>query len=112
MNEVRFLYVTTPTKEEAQSLARHLLEKKWIACANLIPQMESIYEWDGKIQTEVETLVILKTVSNCVERVILEVESLHSYQTPCVLELKIESGSSKYMTWLAEQMDPTSAKSN
>lgn len=105
MSELRLLYVTTKTKDEAMLLAKALLQKRLIACANILPQMESIYRWEDSIQTEVECVLILKTLAAKVGETILEIEQLHSYETPCVLEVKVESGSSKYLAWLAAEVN-------
>jgi periplasmic divalent cation tolerance protein len=106
MNDVRLLYVTTKTKDEAHALARALIERKLIACANLLPQMESVYRWKDELQTEVECVMILKTRSSRVSETIQAIERLHSYETPCVLEIKVESGSSGYMAWLEAEVPP------
>lgn len=103
MTDIRLIYVTTKDLEEARALSRELLDRKLIACANMIPGMESIYSWQGAIETANEVVLILKTKSSQVQATIQAVEELHSYETPCALEIKIESGSSGYIDWLKAQ---------
>lgn len=103
---VRFLYVTAPDAEEARKIARALIEKRLIACANLLPQMESIYRWDGEIQCENECLIIFKTTAERVPEAMNAIEKMHSYKTPCVIEIKLERGSEKYTNWLIDETKP------
>ena len=104
MTEFSLLYVTIATLDQARELARQLLEEKFIACANFLPQMESIYSWKGKIESSKEVVILLKTESRLVSAVTQRVGELHSYETPCVLEIKVESGSAKYLGWLKDQL--------
>lgn len=103
MTDARFLYVTTKDIEQAREISRSLLEQNLIACANILPQMESIYRWNGKVETAKEAVLILKTEARLVEKATSAVLKLHSYETPCVLELKIESGAQAYLNWLKSE---------
>lgn len=100
MSDLSFIYVTTPNVEEGRRIAHALLEKKLIACANILPQMESLYRWQGKIESANEVVLILKTQTRLVDETIRAVEKLHSYDTPCALSFSIDRGSAKYMAWL------------
>jgi len=99
-SDIRLFYVTCPNKELAQKMARVLLEEGLIACANILPEMESLYWWEGKIDSAKECVLILKSTVMQSERVIARVESLHSYNTPCILSLNVEQGSAAYVRWL------------
>jgi len=93
--------VTAPDLKTARSLAKAALKAKLIACANLVPKLESHYWWQGKIESGAEVLLILKTTkANLValEKLIL---SQHPYETPEFLVLSLRAGSSKYLDWLA-----------
>ena len=103
MTDVRFLYVTAKGADQARELARALLDQRLIACANILPQMESIYRWNGEVQNDREAVLILKTSAPLVARATEAVLKLHSYETPCVLELKIESGAQGYLNWLMNE---------
>lgn len=102
--DIRLLYVTTKDSAQARTIARQLLDERLIACANLLPQMEAIYRWKGEIQQDSECLMILKTTTALVSKVLSRVETLHSYETPCVLSLAIESGTEPYLRWLQDQV--------
>jgi len=93
--------VTAPDLKTARSLAKAALKAKLIACANLVPKLESHYWWQGKIESGAEVLLILKTTkANLValEKLIL---AQHPYETPEFLVLSLRAGSSKYLDWLA-----------
>ncbi len=100
MTDIRFLYVTTKDVEQARSIAETLLERRLIACANIIPQMESIYRWQDKIEHSTEAILILKTQKNLVDQAQKAVLELHSYEVPCILTIPIESGAQGYLDWL------------
>lgn len=97
-----FLYVTCSDEEEAKKIARILLEKKLIACANLFP-INSIYKWKRKISDDKETAMILKTTKEKSEEVKEEIERVHSYDIPCITEIDVRPNE-KYGEWLQEQL--------
>lgn len=92
------IYITTSDSEEAKQIAKNLLEEKMIACANIIPVMESIYWWEGELEEDVESILLVKTSSKLVDKVIDRVKEIHSYQTPCALELQIKTDQKN--TWI------------
>lgn len=92
------IYITNPNEEEAEKIARHLLNKKLIACANIFP-IESIYRWEGKVTKEKEFVLIGKTLEEKFETIKKEVESVHSYKTPCIIKIPAEPNS-KYGEWV------------
>jgi periplasmic divalent cation tolerance protein len=71
-----------------------------VACTNIIPQIESLYWWEGNIEEDQESLLLAKTGSDLVNKVIDRVEEIHSYETPCALEIQIKMGSENYLNWL------------
>jgi len=97
---VQLFYVTCPDSETAQKISRTLLQEGLIACANILPGMESLYWWEGKIDSAKEVILILKATDVQSSRIIARVESLHPYNTPCILSLPIEKGSEAYIRWL------------
>jgi len=99
------IYVTTSDISESREIARKLIEEKLAACVNIVPAIESIYRWNGEIEEDSESLIFIKTRSDMVENVIKRVEEIHSYDTPCVLELSIERGSKKYFKWLDKEVE-------
>lgn len=94
--------VTAPDLKTARALAKVALKAKLIACANLVPKIESHYWWRGKVESGAEVLLILKTTKAklvALEKLVL---AQHSYETPEFLVLPLRAGSSKYLDWLAE----------
>jgi periplasmic divalent cation tolerance protein len=94
--------VTAPDLKTARSLAKSALSARLIACANLIPKIESHYWWRGKIESGSEVLLVLKTQKSklaALEKLIL---ALHPYDTPEFIVLPLSAGNKKYLDWLAE----------
>jgi periplasmic divalent cation tolerance protein len=94
--------VTAPDLKTARALAKTALKSKLIACANLVPKIESHYRWQGKIESGVEVLMILKTQKSklpALEKLIL---TKHLYDTPEFLVLSLSTGNKKYLDWLAK----------
>src|SRR5271156_1499436 len=99
--------VTAPDLKTARALVKVTLQKKLIACANLIPKIESHYWWQGKIDSAAEVLMILKTQKSklaALEKLIL---AKHPYDTPEFLVLPLSAGSKKYLDWLARSEEHT-----
>ena len=83
------IYVTCKDKKEAEKLAKILLEKKLIACANIHP-ISSLYRWKGKIEHSKEYAMILKTKKNMFDEIKDEIKKNHSYDVPCICSWNIE----------------------
>ena len=97
-----FLYVTCGSEQEAKKIARHLLEKKLIACANIFP-IKSMYWWRGKIENGSEFVAILKTKEEKYAVVKREIEKIHSYAVPCIIRINVEPNSD-YAAWLEGEL--------
>ncbi len=96
----RIVMTTVVSPEEAARMGRILVEERLAACATLVPAVESIYRWQGKIESSQETLLVLKTASDRLPALEARLNELHSYQTPEFVVLTIESGSHDYLAWL------------
>jgi len=91
-------YITCKNKAEAKKIANQLLKKKLIACANIFP-IDSLYKWKGKLQTDKEAVLLVKTTKN-IEK---EVKKLHSYECPCII--RINAAANKGFTdWLNAEL--------
>ncbi|MBF0570435.1 MAG: divalent-cation tolerance protein CutA [Candidatus Omnitrophica bacterium] len=99
MNYIIIL-VTAKDKKEANRIARGLLEAKLIVCANIIDDVQSLFWWQGKIDSSKEVLLVLKTKKSLFKRIMAQVKSLHSYQTPEIIALPIANGSEDYLKWI------------
>jgi len=93
--------VTAPDLKTARLLAKAALAAKLIACANLIPKLESHYWWRGKMESGVEVLLILKTHKSRLAALETLILARHPYDTPEFLVLPVSAGSKKYLNWLA-----------
>jgi periplasmic divalent cation tolerance protein len=96
----RIVLTSTSNADEAALIARTLVEERLAACATLIPTVESVYHWEGQIETSTEALLLLKTGPEQLAALESRLRELHSYQVPEFLVLDIESGSHPYLEWL------------
>ncbi|MBP7844445.1 MAG: divalent-cation tolerance protein CutA [Proteobacteria bacterium] len=103
-SQIALYYVTCPSSKVAESLAKETLNKKLSACANIIPNMKSLYFWKGKIESSKECLLLLKskkTLASKLEKFIL---SKHPYKCVCLLEIDISKSHLTYEKWLLENL--------
>ena len=94
------VFITTPNKEEASRLADMLVERKLAACVQILPAMESVYRWQGKIERQEEVLLIAKTINSKFAELEREVRALHSYETPEIVAVPLTALSEPYRQWL------------
>ncbi len=94
------ILVTAKDKKEATKIAKSLLEDKLIACANIVGGVQSLFWWQGKIDSSKEVLLVLKTKKILFKKVMARVKALHSYQTPEIIALPIINGSEDYLNWI------------
>lgn len=97
---------TFPEIETARRIARQLVTEKLAACANIIPAVESIYHWQGKIESGEETLVFFKTTSARYASFQQRLKSLHPYDVPEIISWRIAEGLPSYLRWVAENCSP------
>ena len=102
--EVRVGLITAPSLEVAKTLAAKLLESRCVACVNLVPSIESMYRWEGKIQTDQETLMVVKTTKNAQSRVIELVAQEHPYEVPECIFTEVDGGYSPYLSWVTKEV--------
>lgn len=98
------VYVTTANLDEARKIGRKLVEKRLVACANIVPKIDSIYWWKGEVCQEEEALIFLKTTSEKVEGVIKAIKELHSYEVPAIVAIEISTGNPDYLRWISEEV--------
>lgn len=103
-NSYSLVLVTTPDLKTARKLAKVALTKRLIACANLIPKLESHYWWQGRIETSNEVLMLLKTAKSKLGKLEKLVLAQHPYDTPEFVVLSISRGSKRYLDWLANSV--------
>ncbi|MGB2604931.1 MAG: divalent-cation tolerance protein CutA [Candidatus Sulfotelmatobacter sp.] len=104
MTDKRIVLITAGSEEEAQKIARALVERRLAACVNIIPQVVSIYRWQGKVEDDREWLLLVKTTAAAFKQVRRAIAELHSYDLPECICLTIEDGSANYLQWIAESV--------
>ncbi len=93
---------TFPDEETARNIVRQLVEAKLVACGNILPQVESIYRWQGKVESSREALVLFKLSSGKYRLFEEKLRELHPYDVPEILCVEIAQGSPDYLRWMAE----------
>jgi periplasmic divalent cation tolerance protein len=96
----RIAFTSAATPEEAERLARTLVEERLAACATIIPSVRSIYRWKDAIEDAPETLLLLKTAHEQLGALQARLIALHSYETPEFLVVPVETASPEYLSWL------------
>ena len=99
------VFMTAPTLEEARMLAEKLVETQLAACVQILPEMESVYRWQGKVERQPEHLLLAKTTADRFAELEREVRALHSYDTPEIVSFPLTDGSSDYLQWLQESVN-------
>ena len=98
--EVLVILTTWPDVDKARSAARTLVEEKLAACANLVPGVESIFRWEGKVEASTEVLVIFKTTIARYQMFETRLLGLHPYDVPEVVSLRVTDGLPRYLRWV------------
>ena len=101
--ETRLIYITVADMQEAKKIGRMLLEKRLVACVNLLDAMQSMYWWEGTIEESRETVIIAKTTRRLVSSLIAAVKKSHSYDCPCIVSLPIEAGNPAFLKWISDE---------
>ena len=96
------VFVTAANGEEASRLAEMLVGAHLAACVQILPEMESVYRWQGKIERSSEVLLLAKTTRGKFDDLEREVRALHSYDTPEIVAVPIVAGSAPYLEWLVQ----------
>lgn len=109
MERAVFVYTTYPSVVEAEQAGRVLVEQRLCACVNILPGMISHYWWQDTIERGEEVVMIIKTRSSLAERVSAAVKKMHSYTTPAILVIPIESVDRGYLDWLMAETAPAAA---
>jgi len=104
MTDKRVVLTTCGSLDEARSIAQTLVERQLAACVNVVPQIESVYRWQGEVETATEWLLVIKTTAAAFGRVRDALSELHSYELPECIEIAIEDGSAAYLTWIGDSV--------
>jgi periplasmic divalent cation tolerance protein len=104
MTDKRIVLTTAASEEEARKIARHLVERRIAACVNILPQVTSIFRWQGNVDEAQEWLLIVKTTAAAFGHVREVIAELHSYELPECISVAIDDGSPAYLQWIAESV--------
>jgi periplasmic divalent cation tolerance protein len=100
MTDFQIILSTCADLEQAERIAHRLLELHLAACVNILPAVQSIYRWQGGIESAAEVLMLIKTRASLTPEVQSTIASLHSYEVPEFLVLPVSGGSDLYLAWL------------
>jgi len=103
-NQFIQVYVSCVSKSQAKSMVDSLLADQIIACAQIMPKIESFYRWHGQIESAEECLLIVKSKQDHFAAIASTVVKLHSYEVPEIIALPIVDGSTEYLNWINEQI--------
>ncbi len=96
------ILITTSSKEEAAKIGKALVDEHLAACVNIVPEIRSLFFWEGETQDERETLLICKSRQPLLDQLTSRAKSLHSYAVPEIIALPIVGGSADYLAWLKD----------
>lgn len=96
----QIILCTSPDKESAEKIAHQLINDKIAACINILPGLTSIFRWQGKIETEQEHLLLIKTRKDRYQAVEKSIQTNHPYEIPEIIAIPIEKGLAEYMQWI------------
>jgi periplasmic divalent cation tolerance protein len=100
--QILIAFCTFPDAETARKIAKQIVDLRLAACGNVIPQIHSIYRWQGKVESSDEALAIFKLDANRYSAFEAKVRSLHPYDMPEIISCKIDRGLPEYLRWVAE----------
>ena len=96
------IYVTASTSEEARKIAHTIVSHGLAACANILGNISSIYQWKGEVREEPEIALIIKTRRELIPAVVEQIKELHSYDCPCITAVNIADGNVDYINWIQQ----------
>jgi periplasmic divalent cation tolerance protein len=102
MENIRVVFVTLP-RDEADELAKSVVEERLAACVNIVPKIESYYWWNGKVLQDKETLLIFKTSQMKIEALISYVKENHPYDIPEIITFQLSEGLPDYINWVISE---------
>ena len=105
MDRAVFVYTTYPSVVEAEKAGRALVERRLAACVNILPGMISHYWWEGALERGEEVVMIIKTRASLADGVRTAVKEMHSYTTPAILVIALESVDPNYLSWIMAETE-------
>src|SRR5262245_30487516 len=106
MTDKIVVFSTCSSQEEAEKLARELVQARLAACVNVIPRARSFYRWKGEIESAEECMLVIKSARPLFDSLRTALEKVHSYEVPEAIAVQIVEGSENYMNWLGANLEP------
>ena len=103
-DEYQLVLTTTGSDEQAETIARALIDRRLAACVNIVGQTCSVYRWKGEVVREEEKLLVIKSATRLFEELREAIRELHSYEVPEVIALPIRAGDAAYLSWITENL--------
>ena len=100
MSRYRLVLVTAPNAAEAERIAQKVVQKGLAACVNIVPKLLSIYRWEGNVERDMETLLVIKSTKKALPKLKKKIKKMHSYKVPEILVLKVDDGDREYLDWI------------
>lgn len=107
MSQVLLVYVTVADVEEAERIGEAVVDGRLAACANILEGMRTIFRWEGSVQKGREAILILKTREDLFDELKDRIVELHSYDLPCVVAVRIETGHEPFLEWVEAETGPS-----
>jgi periplasmic divalent cation tolerance protein len=104
MSNIKLGYITCKNTKEAKTIAATLLNKKLIACGNIVPKIKSIFKWKNKVVENSESILLVKTNNIKIKKIISLVSKIHSYENPCVVFIDLKDGNKKFISWVKKSL--------
>lgn len=105
MNGYSLIYSVFPDVEQGKKVAQILVQERLVACVNILPAHTAIYEWEGQLCEESEVIMLAKTLACNFAAVQERIMALHSYETPCVLEIALTNVAPAFAKWIENNVD-------
>jgi len=111
MSETSYIicYITAPSEEEAREITKVLIQKRLVACANIIKDISSIFTYKGKLYDEREVAIIAKSRQDLFSKISETVKEHHSYETPCIIALPIIDGCEEFLKWIETETEDSNS---
>ena len=98
------VFSTFPDADTARRIGRALVEEKLAACVNILPQIESIYRWQGAVETATEVLALIKSTTWKYQLLEARIRSMHPYEVPEIISIRIDAGHTDYLRWIEQSV--------
>ena len=107
-SEAIVVLMTAASRDEASRIAETLVSARLAACVQILPEIESVYRWQGEVQREKEILILAKTVASQFAELESKVRAMHSYETPEIIAVSVTDSSAPYLKWLIAELKENS----